>query len=350
MGIEKAETILSRIVDKVTVAAFVDKYKSALIFLGCILIISIILVLIYQALKREMCNCMTGSSKRSEDEESLYTGDERDDDNNSFKDHMMMVERLNNLNNKPAPLSPTSEQLKPIGSKESLLTESNFKPTNKKRDFIKFTLKKVKGKSKKQNNNSNGRVRFANSENACLVETENNKYGSTLRPLKRADSMESFESGVSTITSTVEEFGDELSPSRLQVFIKYDPKTWLLVMGAKQGDCLISTQKEKMYWQVHVTLMPFKKHKFKTRYKSTSTPVFNQNYNIENVPAQSLAQMSVRYRVYGKMGHSGRKKMAGETEVELTHILKMKDHLIKDWRVLRRHSDQYVEHRKESLV
>lgn len=190
-----------------------------------------------------------------------------------------------------------------------------------------------------------GRVRFEESppnEQTSLIESQHNSYGNhnhygiELAPLRRSDSMESFMSGLSSVTTNAEEFGDELSPSRLQIFTQYNPKKWMLTIGCKQAECLITTEKQTMYWQVHMTLLPFKKHRFKTRYKSTSTPVFNQTFDVDNIAKQALTQMSVRYRVYGRTGRTGRKKLAGEAEVELGCLIHKQDNLIKEWRILKR--------------
>ena len=175
-------------------------------------------------------------------------------------------------------------------------------------------------------------------------------YGSTTNslPIHRSDSMESFMSAVSAATTNnIDEFGDELSPSRVQVFLHYDPKLWTLTVGVKQADCLISTTGSRMFWQAHMTVLPFKKHRFKTKYKSSSTPIFNQNFEVENIAQQALPQLSVRYRIYGRTGRGGRKKLAGETEVELSHISQMEDMLIKDWRVLRRKGGPFVRNESE---
>ena len=332
--------------------AFASKYKNAIIFLGALMLVSVVLVLLYLALKRELCNCNEKKKQQKDDEEGLYTDNERDEDGESVKEYIPMIEQ----NSREELFSHSVESHPPDIVIEPAYTESNFKPvksSNKKDSFFKF-----KKNNKKSVENYN-RVRFAASENSVLIQANgvadddsihshlgvSNGYGS----LKRANSMESFVSATSIATNLIEEFGDEVRVGRVQVQIEYEPQTWTLTLGVKQCDGLISKSKEIMYWQVHITLMPFKKSRFKTQYKSTQTPVYNQTFKIENIAAQSLSQLSARYRVYGRQGRAGRKRIAGETDVELTNLIDLKDHTIKDWRLLN-HKGRPAVSKKESLV
>ena len=236
-----------------------------------------------------MCNCF-GDKKEDEDEEGLYTDSERDND-----DELNNMEEgvLSPLDDDDLP--PAVDDLPPNDIPDVVVTMSAFEPERKsKRKQFKSMFKKKKNKA-----TENGHVRFdaSASETTSLVSEspQSSNYGIGLMPLKRSDSMESFMSGISSVTTNAEEFGEELSPARLQVFIQYDSKRWSLTAGAKQADCLITTNKETMYWQVHMTLCPFKKKRFKTRYKSSATPVFNQTFEIENIALQALPQLSLRF-------------------------------------------------------
>lgn len=305
-----------------------------------------ILVVVYLMLKRGLtcCACCGCCQKnKGDEEEGLYTDPECDEEEDELKPEVhengdILYDEDSQF---PADEAPPDNMQIP----EIIVTEGSFKPEKKsKKAQISKMFKKIK-KPKI--------VRFNSTEEKVNI-TENDPgatgYGSIgLTPMKRSDSMESFMSSMSTMTAAnVEEFGDDLSPSRIQIFVQYDPKLWTLTVGAKQAECLVSTNKEVMYWQAHMTLLPFKKHRFKTKYKSTSTPIFNQNFEIENIAQQALTQLSVRYRVYGRQGRTGRKKLAGETEVELSHISQMDDKIIKDWRVLRRKGARAV--KRESDV
>ena len=53
--------------------AFASKYKNASIFLGALMLVSVVLVLLYLALKRELCNFHEKKKQQKDDEEGLYT-------------------------------------------------------------------------------------------------------------------------------------------------------------------------------------------------------------------------------------------------------------------------------------
>lgn len=305
-----------------------------------LLVVTVILVVVYLMLKRGLsCICCPCCGKKKADEEEGLYDDQDEEEEEEMEDEMPLGNGDVPHDEEEIPMA--EEELPPPDVPEIIVTEGTFKPEKKSKVSSMFKkMKKVKG-----------RVRFSSSNEKVAIVTDvepRPAYGSThLTPLQRTDSMESFMSSMSTATTNVEEFGEDLSPSRIQVFIQYDPKLWILTVGAKQAECLVSTSKETMYWQAHMTLLPFKKHKFKTKYKSSSTPIFNQNFEIENIAQQALTQLSVRYRVYGRAGRAGRKKIAGETEVELSHICQMEDRIIKDWRVLRRAGGPAIRHESE---
>ena len=232
---------------------------------------------------------------------------------------------------------------------EIVVTEAEFKPTKTKKSAMKSIMKKL--------TKPIGRVRFGsvtsrerrdepllpNHEGSgFLLPHGSVNYGTAdLAPLERSDSLESFVSGVSgvsMVSENIEEFGDEVSPGRLQTVLDYQKKNWTLVIGVKQAECLIHTGREKMYWQVHVALLPFKKHRFKTKYKASSTPVFNQSFDVDNIAEQALSQMSVRFRVYGKLGRTGKKKLAGEVDVQCSSLQNREGKLM-EWQVLKRRGD-----------
>jgi len=325
-----------------------EKYRGAIIFLSFILLITVVLIVLYLMLEKGFACCCCCKKKKDE-EESLYTDAEHDDE--EALESQPLVDDDGLLPPEDSTIEE-GEQAVEAGEEavpEIIVTEGHFVPEKKsKRKQITGMFKKMK--------RGKGKVRFSpSSEQISVLSSEGtistSDYGSTnnsLHPLHRTDSMESFMSGISSVTmNNLDEFGDELSPSRVQVFVHYDSKLWTLTIGAKQADCLISTTGGTMYWQAHITLLPFKKHRFKTKYKSSSTPIFNQNYEVENIAQQALTQLSVRYRIYGRSGRGGRKKLAGETEVELSAITQMEDMIIKDWRVLRRRGGPFVKHESE---
>ena len=285
---------------------------------------------LHVALNQEMCNCF--GSKNNSENDGLY--DQQSDEEWDDLEEPHETSSVDDLMIPPDEIHPDETQ-------EVFITESPFVAEKKeKKKNLKSMLKKMKAPLKS--------VRFYSEKAALTKDSPESGYASTGLTIHRTDSMESFSSGVSTVTTNLEEFGEELSPSRVQVFIQYDPKRWTLIVGAKQAQCLITTNKEKMYWQVHMTLLPFKKEKYKSRYKSTSTPIFNESFEVEKISSQSLNQISVRYRIYGRVGRTGRKKLAGETDVELAMLTQMEDNTIKDWRILKRKT--VALHKRESIV
>ena len=136
-------------------------------------------------------------------------------------------------------------------------------------------------------------------------------------------------SAVSNNTFAPELF-NEGKPTRIQIYLKYSLRSWLLTVCVKQAECSLGSvdRRRRIFWQVHMTLFPYKRHRHKTSYKSSLTPIFNQSFDIEEIATHALSQMSVRYRMYGRIGLTGRKKLAGEVEVELGCIMEKKDNIV----------------------
>ena len=146
-----------------------------------------------------------------------------------------------------------------------------------------------------------------------------------LRP-SPSESMESFKSITSTASSTasyISDIHDEFNPFRIQTYLKYNQNDWTLSGGVKQAACPVSKKyKERTtYWQVHLTLLPLRKQRFKTKYRSTGTPIFRESFQFVDVPKQALSQLSLRYRLYGRFKRTGRKMFVGEVVVELSNLL-----------------------------
>ena len=310
---------------------FSEKFKAAIIFLAVLLGVAGLLAGLYFALKKDYCNCM--DSKKQLDEEAMAEEDE-ETANEKVEDGEVKVEPQAEEMTEETEL--VKEQEKEAQAEatvpEIVVTETAFvpeKPIVKRASSIKSVFKKI--------TKPIGKVRFggvttkAAKEEYPLAPQSDQAYGSLLR----SDSMESFLSGISVVSENIEEFGEEVSPGRLQATLEYNKKSWTLHVGVKQAECLIHTGKEKIYWQVHVTFLPFKKHRFKTKYKSTSTPVFNQTFDVEEIAEQALTQIGVRFRVYGRLGRTGKKKLAGETVVNLDCLKDAKGKLT-EWHILKR--------------
>ena len=150
--------------------------------------------------------------------------------------------------------------------------------------------------------------------------TDRRKSGSMDQLMKSevspASSIESFMSGQ---TDEIDFKSLETGSTKIQIDLKYDPQKWLLMVCIKQAECPFSSS--KMFWQVHFTLLPHCDRRYKTKYKNTSTPIFNQVFDVEDVAKNSLSQMALRCRLYGRYKKVGRKRLLGETEVDLSVLL-----------------------------
>lgn len=306
------------------------KIKAAVVFLIILVVIVGVLVGVYYALKKELCCCTI--RKKEEDEESMI-----DDETKEEKESEAVVKTddaavATDVTIEAEPIKEDSMFENKTVLNEPTVTESSFVAVTEKPPKQSSSFKSVLKKIAKPI----GKVRFGGvsskpAEDFPLQLTDEQSYGS----LQRSDSMESFLSGVSVVSENIEEFGSDVSPGRLQTTLQYNKRNWTLYVGVKQADCLLHTGKEKIYWQVHVTFLPFKKHRFKTKYKSSSTPIFNQVFEVEEIAEQALSQLAVRFRVYGRVGKTGKKKLAGEAVVNLDYMQGAQKKLT-DWRILRR--------------
>lgn len=311
--------------------------KAAVIFLIILALIVGILVGVYYALKKELCCCAI--QKKEHDEESMLDDEAEEQQEQLTEDNSVPANgEIKNFDTLEETENPKEETVidndtvvgKPIVTESSFVAEKPPKRPSSIKSIIKKIAKPI------------GKVRFGgvsskHSDDVLLLPSDEQGYGS----LQKSDSMESFLSGISVVSENIEEFGSEVSPGRLQTTLEYDKKNWTLLVGVKQADCLLHTGKDKMYWQVHVTFLPFKKHRFKTKYKSTSTPIFNQIFEVEEIAEQALSQLAIRFRVYGKIGRTGKKKLAGETAVELDCMQGIQKKLT-DWRILKRKKSEIV--------
>ncbi len=298
-----------------------------------------ILVGIYFVLKKDAFNCMGGKRKAEEEEESEFESDLEEEKKpefipNSVDEDVKEDIVLEDLKRVEEEEEEEEEELdNHLDLPDIVVTQTPFVAEKPKRSSsFKSVFKKI--------TKPIGKVRFggvtskSSNESYPLVGSEDDTYGS-LTPAKRSDSMESFLSGISVVSENIEEFGSEVSPGRLQTSLHYDKKDWVVKLGVKQAQYLIHTGSEKIYWQVHATLLPFKKHRFKTKYKSTSTPVFKQTFEVEDVAEQALSQLAFRFRVYGKIGRAGKKKLAGETVISLSCLQNSEGPLV-EWNTLKR--------------
>ena len=68
--------------------------------------------------------------------------------------------------------------------------------------------------------------------------------------------------------------------------------------------------------QIRLVLLPLKRHRFKTKVRPASNPVFNETFTFYNVDPPSVDQSTVRIRLYGHERVS-RDRLIGELEMPL---------------------------------
>lgn len=291
-----------------------------------------ILVGIYFILKKDLCGCANPKKKddaaEETEEESELDEDIKENASQENEENLLIEDQESAKKDFFEEGDEAENQVPDIVITKTSFTAGKLKKSSSLKSVFKRITKPI------------GKVRFggvsskSGVEQYPLVGSNGEGYGS-LHPMQRSDSMESFLSGISVVSENIEEFGEELSPGRLQTTLEYDKREWKVIVGVKQAECLIHTGSEKIYWQVHVTFLPFKKHRFKTKYKSTATPIFNQTFEVEDVAEQALGQIAIRFRVYGKVGRTGKKKLAGETEINLSCLKSATSRLL-EWNTLKR--------------
>ena len=195
--------------------------------------------------------------------------------------------------------------------------------------------------SRVRSSHSERRRQLYNSLNSesTITETNDNEDSDSRERCFSSYSIDSFVSDTSAVSNNTfaPELYNEMKPTRIQIYLKYNPRSWLLTVGVKQAECSLGTvdRRKRIFWQIHMTVFPYKRHRHKTSYKSSLTPIFNQSFDIEEIASHALSQMSVRYRMYGRIGLTGRKHLAGEVEVELG-CLEEHDNIVKEWKSLKK--------------
>ena len=217
-------------------------------------------------------------------------------------------------------------------SDEDILSYKDRKRFKKKKRHSLFPFaishlksKEVSEKSSLMDLSETSSDTYCASETCSIASTDESHYRYQSR---------SMESILSAISHGTETFGEDLSTCSLHIYAKYNPDTWVLSVGCRQAECSLTTEEKTSYWKVHITLLPFKKRKFKTATKPSLSPAFNQTFEVHNIARPVLAQISVRYRLYGRISKTGPKKMAGEINVSLAPILYDDDYEINEWREL----------------
>ena len=210
---------------------------------------------------------------------------------------------------------------------QAIVTKSSFVPDKTKHSSsLKSVFKRIKRPKMKVKFSSGNST--SSTEDYPLYE-KNENYG-------HLSYSGMTDSRMSVMSENIEEFGDEVSLGRLQTSLRYDEEKWTVIVGAKQGDGFIYNGREKIYWQVHIAILPHKRSRFRTKFKPTRTPVFKQYFEVEEIPKAALPQIGVRFRVYGRAGKTGVRKLAGEFELSLDCLTESYDEEIIAWHHLKR--------------
>ena len=123
-----------------------------------------------------------------------------------------------------------------------------------------------------------------------------------------------------SVYKTTEMTKKKAVPGRIQVSAKYDEEEMELELGVRQGSALMLKGFGQSYWQICISLLPHKKHKFKTKYKETSTPIFKDLFVVKDIPKQILGQIGARFRIYGKLGRTSKRRFYGEVIMNLDFL------------------------------
>eukprot|EP00112_Aurelia_sp_Birch-Aquarium-sp1_P026637 Seg959.2 transcript_id=Seg959.2/GoldUCD/mRNA.D3Y31 product=Synaptotagmin-14 protein_id=Seg959.2/GoldUCD/D3Y31 len=344
---------------KQNVQDFSSKFKIPIIFLVTLLAVTGLLLALYFALKKDIFSC--DNSKKDEEEqedepevnqhsckyEKLHENDKildeeeilerffAEEDDQLFLDESNKEQGQKDIVNNGSGIAAL--ELQAISEEELLdhenneeeiiITKSSFVPEKTKNSSsLKSVFKKIKRPTMK--------VKFGSGKSTSSTEDyplckKNDNYAH-LTVSGMADSR------MSVVSENIEEFGDEVSLGRLQTSLRYDEEKWTVIVGAKQGDGFIYKGREKIYWQVHIAILPHKRSRFRTKFKPTRTPVFKQYFEVEEIPKAALPQIGVRFRVYGRAGKTGVRKLAGEFELSLDCLQESYDEEIIDWHHLKR--------------
>lgn len=155
------------------------------------------------------------------------------------------------------------------------------------------------------------------------------RSGTDKQPLCRAEG-----AGISnsTLDSALWYFPDERNQSillgRLQVSVQYNKEEMEMEIGIRQGSALTLEGDGTLYWQVCVAVLPHKRHRFKTKYKETSTPVFKEKFIVKDIPMQIVDQLGVRFRIYGKLRKTGMRRFYGEFIMNLDCIEDLEERFV----------------------
>ncbi|XP_031565643.1 synaptotagmin-3-like isoform X2 [Actinia tenebrosa] len=91
------------------------------------------------------------------------------------------------------------------------------------------------------------------------------------------------------------------------------------------------------YAKFHVTLLPDKKQRFKTKALKTPDPQYKETFVFDRLMKEDLFRVAVRMRVYGQTGVS-KEKYIGELSLQLADLVMAPNMRIETWRDILRPS------------
>ena len=122
---------------------------------------------------------------------------------------------------------------------------------------------------------------------------------------------------------------------RVRLEVKYHSNDSHLKVRVIEGDGLPSKEQGgAANFRIHLTLLPKREQRFKTKTKSRYSPKFDENFEFKNVVQKDLLTTAVRFRLYGIIATGN--KLVGETFLQLADIAKLDNQVIQDtWRAFR---------------
>lgn len=81
---------------------------------------------------------------------------------------------------------------------------------------------------------------------------------------------------------------------------------------------------------VHAVLLPGKKHRYKTKARSSSEPVFKESTTFNKIKEEELTKQALRFRIYGIK--AGKEKLVGETFLQLVDVASASGQVVDSWR------------------
>jgi len=205
-----------------------------------------------------------------------------------------------------------------------------------------------------KNNDSIGKTLFSKFLKPPMRNnTDLPRYGSTMdSPLsERSISMRSFFSSTSMLSTNTGFTGgksfctSELLPVYVQALVVYDEMKETLSVGVKHLECEHGNS-ITLYWQGVMEIFNcydqddednypgINRHgKVKTKYKPGSNPMFNKNFEVENIEKTELEHFAIKYSIFVRVrARAARKRLVGTAQVSLSELSKEHTNTIFEWK------------------